>query len=79
MSMFGELGSFLREHPVSGSLQVFSLFGSLLMIPLVFVLLFQGVTASNRLLWDSVVVVGICITVIWNVVYPVYDFLADRE
>jgi phosphoglycerol transferase MdoB-like AlkP superfamily enzyme len=77
MSILGEFGSFLRENPVSGSLQLFSLLGSVLMIPLVFLLLFQGVTASNRFLWESVVVAGICITVIWNVLFPVYDRLVD--
>ncbi|MCT9094701.1 hypothetical protein [Haloarchaeobius sp. HME9146] len=65
------------QAPVLVSLSLASLVASVLMFGGTLALLPTGLSDSTEPFWLAIVVVGVAITVIWNVLYPLYEnFLA---
>ena len=69
----------IKANPISVSLLLYSLIGSFVMLTATFLLITQGVTDRNQILWYSIIFVGISITVIWNIAYPVHDLFFEES
>lgn len=67
------LGDQLREAPVLVSLSLGSLLACVGIFFGTLALLVLGYTDGTRPLWLAVVAVGVGVTVLWNVLFPVYD------
>jgi hypothetical protein len=67
------LGDQFREAPVLVSLSLGSLLACVGLFFGTMALLALGYTDGTRPLWLAVIAVGVAVTVLWNVLYPVYD------
>ncbi|MFD1646688.1 hypothetical protein [Haloarchaeobius litoreus] len=65
-----------RAAPVLVSLSLGSLLACVGLFFGTMALLALGYTDGTRPLWLAVVVVGVAVTVLWNVCYPLYDAFA---
>jgi hypothetical protein len=64
--------SFL-SHPILTLLSIYTRAVAVLLLPITFFLIVQGVTPSNEAIWLGVIAFGISISMILNVFYPTYD------
>ncbi|WP_435359821.1 hypothetical protein [Haloarchaeobius sp. DFWS5] len=72
----GSIADQFGQAPVLVTLSLSSLAASVLMFVGTIALLTQGLTDVTEPFWLAILVTGVAITVIWNVLYPVYELLA---
>ena len=70
-----DLFGFFRQYPFWATMDMVSLILGLLLLPMTFVLITRGVTTSTQIFWQLVIGIGIGITILWNIVYPVYKYV----
>ena len=73
MGFVADLRDSFGDQPIFTLLYLYSLLAAILLLPATLALVVLGVTPGNELLWLGAVAVGVSISAIWTVVYPVYD------
>jgi hypothetical protein len=61
------------EAPILVTLSLGSLVACVLMFAGTLLLLPQGVSDSTEPFWLAILVVGVTVTALWNVLYPLYE------
>jgi membrane protein DedA with SNARE-associated domain len=73
MGFLADLRDSFGTQPVFTLLYLYSLVAAVVLLPATLLLAVQGVTPGNEVLWVAVVAVGVSISAVWTVAYPVYD------
>lgn len=76
MGFVAELRDSFGDQPIFTLLYLYSLLAAVCLLPATLALVVLGVTPGNEPLWLGAVAVGVSISVIWTVAYPVYDRVA---
>lgn len=76
MGFVAELRDSFGDQPIFTLLYLYSLVAAICLLPGTLALAVLGVTPGTEPLWLAVVAVGISISGVWTVAYPVYDEIA---
>ena len=76
MGFVADLRDSFGDQPIFTLLYLYSLLAAVCLLPATLLLIVQGVSPRNEPYWLAVVAVGVSISVVWTVAYPVYDQVA---